>query len=210
MTPANQISRTYLILDSANQPLAHGTMESPPDTSPMRMLVLEGKVDNVMEHEIVELIGMGSSELPMRCRILRQRGDRIILEKIATLDPEVRRNLRVPVKFNTFLYPLTGSWRGRREAESVDLSCGGVAFRADEGLELHEQLEIVIVPTEEPVILHCEILRAQELQNGRMLYATKFVDMCEDEEVAVREAVFSLQLQSRPGKADSEQPGGTK
>ena len=29
------------------------------------------------------------------------------------------------------------------------------------------------------------------------MYATKFVDMCEDEEVVVREAVFSLQLQSR-------------
>ena len=51
--------------------------------------------------------------------------------------------------------------------------------------------------TEEPVILRCEILRKQELQNDRFLYATKFVDMCEDEEVVVREAVFSPQLQSR-------------
>ena len=58
-------------------------------------------------------------------------------------------------------------------------------------------MEIVVTPTEEPVILRCEILRKQELQNGRYLYATKFVDMCEDEEVVVREAVFSLQLQSR-------------
>ena len=57
--------------------------------------------------------------------------------------------------------------------------------------------EIVVTPTEEPVILRCEILRKQELQNDRFLYATKFVDMCEDEEVVVREAVFSLQLQSR-------------
>ena len=47
------------------------------------------------------------------------------------------------------------------------------------------------------MILRCEILRKQELQNDRFLYATKFVDMCEDEEVVVREAVFSLQLQSR-------------
>jgi len=29
------------------------------------------------------------------------------------------------------------------------------------------------------------------------MYATRFVDMCEDEEVVVRAAVFSLQLQIR-------------
>ena len=81
--------------------------------------------------------------------------------------------------------------------QSIDLSCGGIAFYADCRLEMHEQMEIVVTPTEEPVILRCEILRKQELQNDRFMYATKFVDMCEDEEVVVREAVFSLQLQSR-------------
>ena len=142
--------------------------------------------------------GSSSKELPIQCRILRQRGDTVLMEKIATLDPEIRRNLRVPVKFDTFLYPLPGSSRtGRYSAQSIDLSCGGIAFYADCLLELHEQMEIVVTPTEEPVILRCEILRRQELQNDRFLYATKFVDMCEDEEVVVREAVFSLQLQSR-------------
>ena len=57
-----------------------------------------------------------------------------------------------------------------------------------------------MTPTEEPVILICEVLRRQELQNDRYMYATKFVDMCEDEEVVVREAVFSLQLQNRDAR----------
>lgn len=191
-------SRTYLILDTQNHALANGELATAPDTSPMRLNILNNKVDNVMAHEVVTLFSSSSEELPIQCRILRQRGDAVLLEKIATLDPEVRRNLRVPVKFDTFLYPLPGSaWRARRSAQSIDLSCGGIAFYADCQLELHEQMEIVIVPTEEPVILRCEVLRKQELQNGRFLYATKFVDMCEDEEVVVREAVFSLQLQSR-------------
>lgn len=191
-------NRTYLILDTQNHALANGTLASPPDTAPMRLLVLDNKVDNVLKHEVITLFSASSNEPPIQCRILRQRGDTIQLEKIATLDPEVRRNLRVPVKFSTFLYPLPGSsWTGRRSVQSIDLSCGGIAFYADCQLELHEQMEIVIVPTEEPVILRCEILRKQELQNDRFLYATKFVDMCEDEEVVVREAVFSLQLQSR-------------
>ena len=58
-------------------------------------------------------------------------------------------------------------------------------------------MEVVVTPTEEPVILRCEVLRKQALQNNRFMYATKFVNMCEDEEVVVREAVFSLQLQAR-------------
>lgn len=191
-------NRTYLILDSQNHALANGELTSPPGTAPMRLNVLNNKVDDVMTHEVVVLFSASSEELPIQCRILRQRGDTVLMEKIATLDPEIRRNLRVPVKFDTFLYPLPGSSRtGRYSAQSIDLSCGGIAFYADCLLELHEQMEIVVTPTEEPVILRCEILRRQELQNDRFLYATKFVDMCEDEEVVVREAVFSLQLQSR-------------
>lgn len=200
MTTANQDSSTYLILDSANTPLAHGKMETPPGSKPMRMLVLEAKVDDVMEHGEVNLVGMGSSDLPMRCRVLRQRGDRVLLEKLGTLDGELRRNLRVPVQFDTFLYPLDDAWRGRRNARSLDLSCGGIAFLAEDGLELHDRAEIVVVPTENPVLLRCEVLRKQEREGGPFFYATKFVDMCEDEEVAVREAVFSLQLQSSPRK----------
>lgn len=191
-------NRTYLILDTQNHALANGELASPPGTSPMRLNIQDNKVDDVMTHEVVTLFSASSEELPIQCRILRQRGDTVLLEKIAVLDPEVRRNLRVPVKFETFLYPLPGSaWGGRRSAQSIDLSCGGIAFYTDCPLEPHEQLEIVVTPTEEPVILRCEILRKQELQNGRFMYATKFVDMCEDEEVVVREAVFSLQLQSR-------------
>ena len=191
-------NRTYLILDTQNHALANGELATPPGTTPMRLNVQDHKVDDVMAHEVVTLFSASSEELPIQCRILRQRGDAVLLEKIATLDPEVRRNLRVPVKFDTFLYALPdSSWTGRRSAQSIDLSCGGIAFYADCQLELHEQAEIVVTPTEEPVILRCEVLRKQELQNGRFMYATKFVDMCEDEEVVVREAVFSLQLQSR-------------
>ena len=191
-------NHTYLILDSQNHALANGEMASPPGASPIRLNVLNNKVDDVMSHEIITLFSSSSEELPIQCRILRQRGDTVLAEKIATLDPEVRRNLRVPVKFDSYIYPLpTSSWSGRAAVQSLDLSCGGIAFYSDRQLELHEQMEIVITPTEEPLILHCEILRLQELQNDSYLYATKFVDMCEDEEVVVREAVFSLQLQSR-------------
>ena len=193
-----QEERTYMILDSQNNPIAPGQMVSPPGDEMLQVLVLENKIDDVARHEIIHLIAMGSDDASLQCQVLRERGDKVILKRIAALDPEVRRNLRVPVKFDSYIYPLpTSSWSGRAAVQSLDLSCGGIAFYSDHPLELHEQMEIVITPTEEPLILHCEILRRQELQNDRFMYATKFVDMCEDEEVVVREAVFSLQLQSR-------------
>nr|WP_326127251.1 PilZ domain-containing protein [uncultured Oscillibacter sp.] len=199
-----QEERLYLLLDSVNNPLARGKMEGPAGDTIFQMLVLDNDVEKVARHEVIVLMSMSGNEPPLQCRIVRQRGDRVALEKIASLDPDLRRNLRVPIKFDTFIYPITGRWRGRRAVQSIDLSCGGVAFYGDEGLEVEEKLEMVIPVTEEPVILRCQILRKQALRNDKLLYAVKFVDMCEDEEVTVREAVFSIQLENRPHAAGDD------
>lgn len=199
-----QEERLYLLLDSVNNPLARGKMEGPAGDTIFQMLVLDNDVEKVARHEVIVLMSMSGNEPPLQCRIVRQRGDRVALEKIASLDPDLRRNLRVPIKFDTFIYPITGQWRGRRAVQSIDLSCGGVAFYGDEGLEVEEKLEMVIPVTEEPVILRCQILRKQALRNDKLLYAVKFVDMCEDEEVTVREAVFSIQLENRPHAAGDD------
>lgn len=199
-----QEERLYLLLDSVNNPLARGKLEGPQNGEIFQMLVLDNDVEKVARHEVIVLMSMSGSEPPLQCRIVRQRGDRVALEKIASLDPDLRRNLRVPIKFDTFIYPITGRWRGRRAVQSIDLSCGGVAFYGDDGLEAGERLEMVIPVTEEPVILRCEVLRRKELRNDKLLYAVKFVDMCEDEEVTVREAVFSIQLENRPHAAGDD------
>ena len=199
-----QEERLYLLLDSVNNPLARGKLEGPPNGEIFQMLVLDNDVEKVTRHEVIVLMSMSGSEPPLQCRIVRQRGDRVALEKIASLDPDLRRNLRVPIKVDTFIYPITGRWRGRRAVKSIDLSCGGVAFYGDGGLDVGEKLEMVIPVTEEPVILRCEVLRRKELRNDKLLYAVKFVDMCEDEEVTVREAVFSIQLENRPHAAGDD------
>ena len=199
-----QEERTYMILDSQNNPIAPGQMVSPPGDEMLQVLVLENKIDDVARHEIIHLIAMGSDDASLQCQVLRERGDKVILKRIAALDPEVRRNLRVPVKFDSFVYPITGSWRGRRSVQSLDLSCGGVAFRGEAGLEEGERVELVVPTVDAPLIMRCQILRVKELQDEKRLYATKFIDMCEDEEVTVRETVFSLQLQSRNQRIGSE------
>ena len=77
----------------------------------------------------------------------------------------------------------------------MDISCGGIAFYGQYGLENGETLEIVIPITANPLVLRCEILRQQTLRNNRAFYAAKFVDMCNDEETLLREAVFRVQLE---------------
>ena len=77
-------NRTYLILDTQNHALANGELATPPGTTPMRLNVQDHKVDDVMAHEVVTLFSASSEELPIQCRILRQRGDAVLLEKIAT------------------------------------------------------------------------------------------------------------------------------
>lgn len=204
METNRQDDKLYILLDSGNTPLTHCLIQGPTDGQTLQIEVLGGREDDVAAHEVVELISMGRGK-DYQCKVLRQRGERFSLEKIMELDPEVRRNLRVPIRFESFLYPITGKWKGRRKIRSIDLSCGGIGFFSGPGLRVGERMEVVISLTDEPLILRCEILRINELKEERVMYAAKFVDMCEDEEVMVRKAVFSIQLQNEMRRADFEE-----
>ena len=125
-----------------------------------------------------------------------------MVEKLQRLDSDLRQNLRMHTSFETLIYPITGSWKGRRWVESNDLSCGGIAFFSRYPLEDREQFELVVPITAQPVVLRCEIIRKRPCsREGEEMYAAKFVDMCHDEEMLVREAVFNVQLSSRPRRS---------
>ena len=132
--------------------------------------------------------------------IVRSRYDMIQLEvaKLAPVNEDMRKNLRVGVHFKSFIYPITGDWRGRRTVESNDLSAGGIAFFTDHSLQIGEHLEVVIPVTSQPLVVRCELLRMRPADRADILYAAKFVDLCNDEETLLREAVFNLQLRGRP------------
>lgn len=196
-----QRGQPYLLLDSRSAPLARALLESPADAPRWQIQVLDGKVEAVLEHEVVQIVGFSSDVPALLGRIIQRRGDRIVLEKLRALGDDVRQNLRMPVRFSSFIYPLTGRWTGRREVVSHDLSCGGISFFCREQLEERERLEIVIPITAEPLLLSCEVIRERPSSRGTPLYAAKFVDLCDEEEAMVREAVFDVQLQNRPRPA---------
>lgn len=184
----------YLLVDSKYAPLARAVLESPASGETWKILVLDGKADEVMEHEDIQMVSMRDGEPAMLGRIIRRRGDRIVVQAVQRLSEDLRQNLRMPVRFDSYIYPVTGRWSGRRPAHSYDLSCGGIAFFCEEPLERGERLEIVIPITEQPLVMHCEILRLLPSTGEAQLYAAKFVDLCEGEEKLIREAVFNIQL----------------
>lgn len=192
----------YLLLDSKNNPIARGRIQGKTDGPYWQFQVEDGKIDEILEHKKLKLLSMTDSGPSHEGTIVRSRNDMIQLEvvKLAPATGDMRRNLRVVVHFKSLVYPVTGHWRGRREIESNDLSAGGIAFFTDHSLQIGEQLEVVIPVTSQPLVMRCQVLRIRPTPEAAVpiMYAAKFVDLCDDEETLLRESVFNLQLRGRP------------
>jgi len=198
MADARSDRRTrYLMLDGHGQPIAAGRLRSAISLPQLVLEVEEEDLPKIVTHDEIQLLGSSDTEPAVLARILSVRDNRLYLEKIRSLGAQARENFRLPVSFRSFIYPLTGGWRGRREIESVDLSCGGIAFYCEEELAEGERFEVVVPVTTEPTILHCRVIRRRPSDRTTPFYACAFVDLCDDEEQLIREAVFSLQVRGR-------------
>lgn len=204
---AQEQSMIYLLLDEGGIPVAQARPQGPKATEGTlwQMVVMNDKIDDVLEHKQFKLLSIQDSSPSYEGTLVRHRNDIIQLEvrKTAAAGDDMRKNLRVPVRAHSFAYPVSGNWRGRREVDTQDLSCGGVAFFCGREFQIGEQFEIVIPVTSEPLVVKGQILRQRSV-DGRedTLYAAKFVELCNDEETMLREAVFNLQLSGRPRSAN--------
>ena len=190
----------YLLMDSKGMAIARGRVQGKTDGPFWQIQVEDGKIDKVLEHKKLKLMSIVDTGPSYEGVIVRSRNDMIQLEvtKLTPAAGDMRKNLRVIVQFNSFIYPVSGAWRGRRIVQSNDLSCGGIAFFTDHSLQIGEQLEVVIPVTSQPLVVRCELLRMRPTERADILYAAKFVGLCNDEETLLREAVFNLQLRGRP------------
>ena len=194
----------YLLLDSKGSPIARGRIQGRTDGPYWQIQVEDGKIDEILEHKKLKLLSVMDTGPSYEGVIVRSRNDMIQLEviRINADAHDMRKNLRVVVHFNSFIYPLDAKWAGRRQVESNDLSAGGIAFFTDHSLQVGEQVEVVVPVTAQPLVLRCQVLGIRP--SGRpscVLYAAKFLDLCNDEETMLREAVFNLQLRGRPRAA---------
>lgn len=191
---ANTQTQSFFLLDSSNITVARGQLVGPFETT-FQVKVLDDKISDVMRHEQIRLVSLSGSVPVMVTKVVRCRNSVVVLEKLYN---DKRKNLRVPTDFKSFIYPLDGRWKGRRVIQANDISCDGLVFFYEGELGDKEQMEVVVPVTSNPLILRCEVLRKRPSdRDDTTLYALQFVDMCDDEEMVVREAVFSIQLQNR-------------
>lgn len=189
------VERIYLVLDSQGTPLANAVLESPPNSEVLQIRVLNNKVDKVAEHREIQLIGMDDSTPNRVGVIIRQRDDKMVIQPTAALGPAARENLRILTDFESVMYPVTGRWKGQRTLKAKDLSCGGIAFWSSSALEEREIVEMVLAVTDSPLLVKAQVLRQLEDESSSQpLYASKFVDLIQDEEALIRKAVFSIQI----------------
>lgn len=189
--------RLYLILDSKGTPLANAVLESPPGSEVLQIRVLKDMVETVIAHHEIQLIGMNDNTPNRVGLIIRHRGDQLVVQPTAALGPAARENLRILTNFSSVMYPVTGRWRGQREIKAKDLSCGGIAFYSSIMLEDREIVEMVLPVTDSPLVVRTQILRLLPDENAELpLYASKFVDLIQDEEALIRKAVFSIQIRT--------------
>lgn len=184
----------YLILDSQKNAIAHGVSDYDPKGAKWRMVIDDGNVEEVVKHTNLCLVGNSDAVPALEARIVQWEGNVIVLEPLRRLEQSLRRNLRIPVRFVSYLYPRSGSWKGRVPIISKDLSCGGLAFYCPRPLEIGEVVQAVIPVTAQPLLLDMEILRSYTEPEQGYLYAARFSSLLREAESMVREAVFSIQI----------------
>ena len=190
------MKQLYLILDRDGSPIEQGYLESPPSMEILQFELLRDEEDlpDLTSHKIVQLIGLDNNSPSMMGEIVRQRGNRLAVKATSRLGPEARENLRILTDFESVMYPVTGLWKGQRPIRGHDLSCGGLAFHTEQELKDREVVEAVLPVTDEPLVVRMRILRKLPTEDPVPLYAARFVDLCMDEEVLIRKAVFSIQV----------------
>ena len=187
--------RLYLILDSQGTPLANAVLESPLNAEVLQIRILNNKEEAVAAHREIQLIGLDDSSPNRVGLIVRQRGDQMVIQPTAALGPAARENLRITTDFESVMYPVSGRWKGQLAFKSKDLSCGGIAFYSPIFLEDREIVEMVLPVTDSPLIVRTQVTRALPEEGAEQpLYASKFVDLIQDEEALIRKAVFSIQI----------------
>jgi len=194
------MERIYLILDKDGRALAQAVLESPRVTEVMQLRLTGDDSDiNFLEIHDVQCIGLDNSSVSILGVVTMQRGQRLVIRPGAALGEDARENLRIKTDFESVMYPLSGDWKGQRAFKCHDLSCGGIAFHTGQELKNGEFVEIVLSVTDSPLLLRAKVLRQLPTKDGEVpLYACRFMDLCQDEEFAIRKAVFSIQV-SCPG-----------
>jgi hypothetical protein len=182
----------HFLMDKNANYLARGSAETDAESGSIQFKVIDGSVDEILRQEIVQVVPADKTKSVTMGKAVSRRANFVHIEPMRDMGMGVRKNFRMPVDFESFIYPDAG---GRYIIKSIDLSCGGIAFYSVASLPAGSETEVVIpITAEEPLIVRCAILRVIPFAPPIQKYACQFVDLIQDEEEMIREAVFNVQL----------------
>lgn len=193
--PVKNAPLCVLLDSSSGRVLARGSLDGTANGINLQVSITEGDPLAVVNTEHIQIVPADEDMSPKLGHVIQYHGTRLVLEPLRELvGNSVRTNLRMPVDFETFVYPTDGS-PGRWRARSNDLSCGGISFYTNARLNVGENVEIVVPITRDgPLLLPCELLRSRQEDDGSWFYAAKFTEVLNEQESMLREAVFNVQL----------------
>lgn len=194
----SQVTRKYLILDMNHRPLTQGELVGRVTAPVWTIFIRSDKgMERVLRHEYVNLL-CSLDGVTVKAKIVGREGDEILVRKEeeveASENGSLRANLRMPVRFQSYLYSISGPWKGRVPILSNDLSSGGIAFYCPRRLKVGEFAEIVIPITERPLVLKLKVVWESAISDRIFMYGAAFLDLVHGQEMMLREAVFGLQL----------------
>lgn len=183
--------RSYLLVGSKEGPLARAELQGSPDAPRLQLRITEGRAGDVEKAELIQAVPM-DSKLTMRMgKVVLRRENTVVLEISKDRAHDARKNLRMPVSFESFVYFQGG---GRASIRALNLSSGGIAFCCAAPMAVGQVIEVVVpITTEDPAIVQAEVLRIQPGGGEEQVYACKFLDLLPEEEARLREAVFHVQ-----------------
>lgn len=189
----NNKDSVYLLMDSNSRMLARGTHHDF-ESQYLFFTLIEGDLIDIEQANIVQVVPQDKTRPPQMTRYAGFRNGIVALDPMREAGAAIRKNFRVPVAFDSYVYPASGP---RSVMRSVDLSCGGIAFHSPHAFAPNEVFEVVVpLVSEEPLLLRAEALRGRSDPGIGNFYACKFIDLIDDEESLLREAVFAIQIKS--------------
>lgn len=187
--PSEEIK--FVFLDDNHQTLASAVLTNQSGQMKTFRLTYTPKCDLQALGQFNALSVNSPEFMAWRGKIQHMRGDRLDFLAEEHIDSRLRRHLRIPLSFRTYLYPFYGQGT-RLPVISKDISCGGIALHCVSNLKLNSKFEIALPCTDPPIIVKVSVARVINAEKN--LYACQFIDLLPQEEAMIQESIFDYDL----------------
>ena len=186
-----QPEKKFIILDDNQQTLASAILMEQQGQRKIFELTSTPSTD-LLSLPAINILSLNSTEfMAWRGKAERLRGDQFYFWAEDRIDERLRRHLRIPMSFQTYLYPVSGVLF-RVPVGSRHISCGGIPISSMGALLTGQVFEIALPCTEPRLLVRLKVLRP--LPSASNLYSCQFVDLLPAEEAMIQECIFEYDL----------------